>query len=126
MDPMMGAGMRPMGGMDMNMNGIPDHMDPMMGAGMRPMGGGMYPMAGGMDMNMNGIPDHMDPMMAGSMNPMGGMMGGGMMNRCAPCFMCPMGTHDGGKCKPSMDKCAYNGMLGELMEHADMRCPGPA
>merc|ERR1719229_1943224 len=36
------------GGMDMNMNGIPDHMDPMMGGGMMNpmMGGGM--MGGGM------------------------------------------------------------------------------
>merc|ERR1719401_3374661 len=90
MGPMMG------GGMDMNMNGIPDHMDPMMGGGM------------------------MNPMMNGAMMN-GAMMNGAMM--CGPaCQYCPPGTHDAGTCQP-FGKCGYDGIVGEMLEHFD-HCGG--
>merc|ERR1719235_522907 len=104
MNPMMGGfGMNPM---DMNGNGIHDGAEVMMGRGMHPgmMGPGMHP-------GMMG-PGMMNP---GMMNPMMGGMGG-MMNRCAPCFMCPMGTYDGGKCKKNLGQCGHNGFFGEMAE----------
>jgi len=127
------GGMRPggmypgMGGMrpgDMNGDGIPDHMQ--MG-GMQP--GGMYPGMGGMHPGMGGM--QMGGMRPGGMHPGMDMNGNGIpdgveRNVCGWCMMCPRGSHDEGKCKPNFEACKYNGFFGEMMEHADDSCPGPA